>query len=48
MIPISKPMIGDEEINEVINVLKSGQIAQGPMVEKFEKNLLNMLEQNML
>lgn len=29
MIPISKPMIGDEEINEVINVLKSGQIAQG-------------------
>ncbi|ADP77842.1 DegT/DnrJ/EryC1/StrS aminotransferase [Methanothermus fervidus DSM 2088] len=37
MIPISKPMIGDEEINEVINVLKSGQIAQGPMVEKFEK-----------
>ena len=36
-IPIAKPLIGDEEVNEVINVLRSGQLAQGPMVEKFEK-----------
>jgi perosamine synthetase len=30
MIPISKPLIEDEEINAVVEVLKSGMIAQGP------------------
>ena len=29
-IPIAKPFIGDEEIEAVSNVLKSGIIAQGP------------------
>lgn len=37
MIPISKPQIGDEEIAAVVEVLKSGQLAQGPKVEEFEK-----------
>lgn len=37
MIPIAKPFIGDEEIEEVIKVLKSGFIAQGPKVAEFEK-----------
>lgn len=36
MIPIAKPFIGEEEIQEVNNVLKSGFIAQGPKVAEFE------------
>jgi len=37
MIPVAKPFIGKEEIQEVINVLKSGFIAQGPKVAEFEE-----------
>lgn len=37
MIPIAKPLIGDEEIKEVTEVLKSGFIAQGPKVAEFER-----------
>lgn len=37
MIPIAKPIIGEEEIEEVVSVLKSGIIAQGPRVAEFEK-----------
>ncbi|MFH1547375.1 MAG: DegT/DnrJ/EryC1/StrS family aminotransferase [bacterium] len=36
MIPISKPLIEDEEINAVVDVLKSGMLAQGPKVEELE------------
>lgn len=36
MIPIAKPVIADDEIEEVVNVLKSGFIAQGPKVAEFE------------
>ncbi len=36
MIPIAKPFIGDEEIEEVGAVLKTGIIAQGPKVTQFE------------
>jgi dTDP-4-amino-4,6-dideoxygalactose transaminase len=36
-IPIASPIIGDEEIEEVVKVLKSGFIAQGPKVAEFEK-----------
>ena len=36
-IPIASPIIGDEEIEEVVKVLKSGFIAQGPKVNEFEK-----------
>ena len=38
MIPIAKPLIGEEEKEAVLNVLDSGVIAQGPVVEEFEKN----------
>ena len=38
MIPIAKPIIDDEEVEEVVNVLKSGFIAQGPKVAEFEDN----------
>ena len=37
MIPIAKPLIGDEEIEAVIRVLRSGILAHGPEVEAFEK-----------
>ncbi len=42
-IPISKPLIGDEEIGGVVNVLKSGMIAQGEVVEKFEREFSNYI-----
>lgn len=37
MIPIAKPLIGDEEKHAVLDVLSSGIIAQGKKVEEFEK-----------
>jgi len=37
MIPIAKPMIGEEEKKAVIKVLDSGVLASGPKVEEFEK-----------
>ncbi len=36
-IPIAKPEIREEEIKRVIEVLKSGMLAQGRMVEEFER-----------
>ncbi|MBZ9570278.1 DegT/DnrJ/EryC1/StrS family aminotransferase [Methanobrevibacter sp. TMH8] len=36
-IPIANPIIGEEEIEEVVKVLKSGFIAQGPKVAEFEE-----------
>ena len=37
MIPIAKPLIGDEEKNAVLAVMDSGTIAQGKKVEEFER-----------
>jgi len=37
MIPISKPQLGQAEIDAVTEVLKSGIIASGPKVKEFEK-----------
>jgi perosamine synthetase len=36
MIPISRPLIGEEEIAAAVEVLQSGQLAQGPRVREFE------------
>jgi len=36
-IPITKPFFGDEEINAVIEPLKTGWVVQGPFVEQFER-----------
>jgi dTDP-4-amino-4,6-dideoxygalactose transaminase len=36
-IPIAKPLIGDEEKRAVLEVLDSGQLAQGPRTEAFEQ-----------
>lgn len=37
MIKITQPIIGQEEIDAVVNVMKSGMIAQGPVTAEFEK-----------
>ena len=37
MIPIAKPIIGEEEKQAVMAVLDSGQLAQGDVVEQFEE-----------
>lgn len=36
-VPIAKPIIGEQEIENVVEVLKSGMIAQGPKVAEFEE-----------
>ncbi|WP_456481825.1 DegT/DnrJ/EryC1/StrS family aminotransferase [Methanopyrus sp.] len=36
-IPIAQPILGDEEVRAVTEVLRSGQLAQGPRVEEFER-----------
>ncbi len=37
MISISKPLLGQEEIDAVVEVLKSGQLAQGPKTAELEQ-----------
>jgi perosamine synthetase len=37
MIPIARPIIGEDEINAVIEVLRSGNIAEGQKVKDFEE-----------
>jgi perosamine synthetase len=37
MIPIAKPLIGQEEMDGVMSVLRSGVIAEGPRVKEFEE-----------
>lgn len=37
MIPIAQPIIGEEEKRAVLSVLESGQLAQGAVVEEFER-----------
>ena len=42
-VPIAKPIIGEEEIENVVEVLKSGMIAQGPKVMEFEEKFVNWI-----
>ncbi len=37
MIPAAHPLIGEEEVEAVSAVLRSGMVAQGPQVEAFEE-----------
>lgn len=43
MIPISKPLLGDEEQQAVQAVLASGVIAQGPKVREFEQQFAKFI-----
>jgi perosamine synthetase len=38
MIPIAKPLIGQDEIDGVVRVLESGTISEGPKVKEFEES----------
>lgn len=38
-IPLSKPTISEETINDVVKVLRSGWLATGPITKQFEQNL---------
>lgn len=42
MIPIAKPLIGEEERQAVLEVLDSGMLAQGPRVKAFEEAFAGM------
>lgn len=44
MIPIAKPMIGEEEKKAVLEVLDSGMLAQGPKVKAFEEAFAEMCD----
>ncbi|MGY5875840.1 MAG: DegT/DnrJ/EryC1/StrS family aminotransferase [Candidatus Thorarchaeota archaeon] len=37
MIPIAKPVVGEDEIDAVVQVLKSGMLAEGKISREFEK-----------
>lgn len=43
MIPIAKPIIGDEEINAVVKALRSGNVAQGEAVNQFEVDFASFI-----
>lgn len=43
IIPHSRPYITDSDLEAVTSVLKSGQLAQGPKVDKFERNLAEFI-----
>ena len=38
-LPFAPPLIGEEEINEVVATLRSGWITTGPKTKRFETNL---------
>lgn len=42
MIPVSKPFIGEEEKMNVLEVLESGMLAQGPRVAKLEERFAQL------
>ena len=46
MIPYSRQSINDDDINEVIKVLKSDLITQGPIVQKFAKKICTYTSSN--
>ncbi len=44
MIPLSKPLIGKAEIKSVVKVLRSGYLAQGPVVARFENDFSKLVD----
>lgn len=44
MIPIARPLIGEEELAAVTRVMQSGQLAQGSQVAEFEKRFAELCE----
>lgn len=44
MIPIARPLIGEEELAAVTRVMQSGQLAQGSQVAEFEKQFAELCQ----
>ena len=42
-LPFSPPLIGEEEINEVVDALRTGWITTGPKVKRFEEEFATFL-----
>lgn len=42
-IPLSKPLIGEEEIKAVVDVMKSGNLSLGPKLTEFEENFASYI-----
>ncbi|MCC6177938.1 MAG: DegT/DnrJ/EryC1/StrS family aminotransferase [Chloroflexi bacterium] len=43
LIPVARPVLGDEEIEAVASVLRSGRLVQGAIVEKFERAFADLV-----
>ena len=43
MVSVAEPILGDEELNNLKAVLKSGRFLQGPFVEKFERKWADLV-----
>ncbi len=43
-LPFALPLIGDEEITEVVDTLKSGWLTTGPKTAKFEENFASFVD----
>ncbi len=43
MIPVAEPVLGEEEIDAVVAVLRSGNLVQGQVVEQFERRFAELL-----
>ncbi|MGW2176594.1 DegT/DnrJ/EryC1/StrS family aminotransferase [Streptomyces sp. NPDC001732] len=44
MIPAARPVIGEEEIEAVVRVLRSGRVVQGPEVAAFEEGFSELVD----
>src|SRR5215472_3774156 len=42
-IPIAAPVVGDDEVEAVITVLRSGRLVQGEVVERFERRFAEIV-----
>lgn len=43
MIPVAKPIVGEEEIEAVVAVLRSGKLVQGEVTERFEREFARLV-----